>query len=248
MRYATRWPIVGAMNAREGRNRLPGNDAIRFADRRKAGVLLGKAVAQLNLPPPVVVLGLPRGGMPVAFEVAQAIDAPLDVLAVRKIGMPGQRELAIGAIAHGGVTVRESGAAAIYRDLGSSFAQLAARERKELERRESVYRAGRPPLDLGGRHAVLVDDGLATGATMLAALRAVRRLGAASVTAAAPVASPEAATRIAAEADHVVFLETPSILFAVGEWYDDFSQLEDIDVWEYLSRASRRHPFKPPAD
>jgi putative phosphoribosyl transferase len=226
--------------------RSSGNEAVRFENRRSAGVLLGEAVEKLRLQPPVVVLGLPRGGMPAAFEVAKAIDAPLDVLVVRKIGMPGQRELAIGAIAHGGEVVREPEAAPFMGSLVPPFARLVAIERAELERREKFYRRGLPPLDVAGRHVVLVDDGIATGATMLAAIRAARKLGASSVTVAAPVASPEAAVRIRREADRVVFLETPSILFAVGEWYDDFGQLEDIDVWEYLSRASRRHPIAAP--
>jgi len=125
--------------------------------------------------------------------------------------------------------------------------RATAIEREELERRERFYRSGLPPLDVTGRHVVLVDDGIATGSTMLAAIHAARKLGARSVTAAAPVAGPEAAVRIRAASDRVVFVDTPSILFAVSEWYEDFGQLEDIDVWEYLSRASRRHPFKPPA-
>jgi predicted phosphoribosyltransferase len=218
---------------------LHGNDAVRFETRHAAGRKLGEAVSQLRLEPPVLVLGLPRGGVPVAYEVASAIDAPLDVLVVRKVGMPGQPELAIGAIGPGGVIVHEPGATA-------SFARLAAAERRELRRRENLYRRGLPPLDLAGRNVVLVDDGLATGATMIAAIRAARRLGAMSVTAAAPVAGPEALERIRAEADRVAILETPPILFAVGEWYDHFEQLEDIEVSGLLARAARRHPFTPP--
>lgn len=223
-----------------------GADAIRFENRRSAGVLLGDEVAKLRIPAPAIVLGLPRGGMPAAFEVAMAIDAPLDVMLVRKIRMPGQHELAIGAIAHGGVVVRAPGAASFLRSLRPSFAQLAAAEHRELERRESIYRGGLPPLDIVGCHVVLVDDGIATGATMLAAIRASRKLGAASVTAATPVVSQQVALRIAGESDRIAFLETPSILFAVSEWYEDFDAIEDIDVWEYLSRASRRHPVRPP--
>lgn len=223
------------------------HDAFRFSDRRSAGIQLGAAVAALRLQPPVVVLGLPRGGVPVAYEVASAIDAPLDVMVVRKIGMPGQPEFAIGAIAMGGVVVRESGIESFLSSLEPSFAALAATERRELQRREHIYRSGLPPLQVAGRNVVLVDDGLATGATMLAAIRAARRARAASIVAAAPVASPEAAARVAVEADQTVFLETPQILFAIGEWYDEFEQLEDIEVCGILARAARRHPFKPPA-
>jgi predicted phosphoribosyltransferase len=219
---------------------------MRFSDRRQAGALLGEAVARLRIPLPVTVLGLPRGGVPVAFEVAKVIDAPLDVLTVRKIGMPGQPELAIGAIASGDVVVHEPGAASFLPSLDPPFSQLAAAERRELRRREGMFRHGLPPLDLAGRNVVLVDDGVATGSTMLAAIRAARKRHAASVIVAVPVASPEAAARIAAEADQVAILETPEILFAVGEWYDRFEQIEDIEVCELLAHAARRHPFKPP--
>jgi putative phosphoribosyl transferase len=160
--------------------------------------------------------------------------------------MPGQPELAIGAIASGGVTVHEPGAVPFLSSLEPPFHTLAAAERRELRRRERVYRLGLPPLDLAGRTVVLVDDGAATGSTMLAAIRAARKLRAAYIVAAAPVASPEAAVRIAAEADDTVFLETPEILFAIGEWYEQFEQLEDIEVNGLLIRAARHHPFKPP--
>jgi len=223
------------------------HDTFRFADRRAAGKLLGRAVAALRIPTPVTVLGLPRGGVPVAFEVANALDAPLDVLAVRKIGMPGQPELAIGAIAVGGVIVHEARATPFLGTVRPSFPELAAAERRELRRRENLYRQGLPPIDVAGRNVVLVDDGLATGATMVAAIRAARRLGAASVIAAAPVAGPEAALRIAGEADQVTILETPEILFAVGEWYHEFPQLEDMEVCGLLARAARRHPFLAPS-
>src|SRR5579864_1691989 len=146
-----------------------------FADRTAAGRELGAAVARLPLQAPVVVLGLPRGGVPVAVEVAQALRAPLDVIVVRKVGMPGQPELALGALATGGVTVQELPGYGGFESGGQEFAALAERERRELVRREQLYRAGRPPLQLAGKTAVLVDDGLATGATMLAAVRAARK-------------------------------------------------------------------------
>lgn len=212
----------------------------RFPNRHAAGVALGQAVRQLCIASPSLVLGLPRGGVPVAYEVAVTLGAPLDVMVVRKIGMPGQPELAIGAIAIDGIVVHETRAEAFLPSL-PSFGHLAARERRELERRERVYRAGLPPLDLARQHVVLVDDGIATGATMLAAVRAARKLRAAAVVVAAPVTSPEAAARLAAEADDVVFLQTPRQLRAIGEWYDDFPQLEDIEVCELLARARHRH-------
>ena len=223
-----------------------GSDTGRFTSRRSAGVMLGQVVARLGMKPPVLVLGLPRGGVPVAFEVARILDAPLDVLVVRKIGMPGQPELAIGAIAAGDVVVREPLSLSLLPSPRPSFADLAASERRELLRRERVYRRGLPPLDLTGRTVVLVDDGIATGSTMLAALRAAHKLGAASVIVAAPVASPEAAARIADEADQMAIIETPQVLFAIGEWYDHFEQLEDLEVCELLATAARRLPFDAP--
>lgn len=213
-----------------------------FTDRRAAGRQLAGAVAALGLRPPVVVLGLPRGGVPVAFEVARALRAPLDVMPVRKVGMPGQPELALGAIAAGGVIVRQPLRYTGYGPDAQEFAALAEHERGELERRERLYRAGRPPLELTGKTAVLVDDGLATGATMLAAVRAARQAGAAAVVAAAPVASDEAAALIGAECDAIAILGIPPALRAVGEWYLDFGQVEDREVRELL-QDSERKPF-----
>lgn len=212
-----------------------------FADRRAAGRKLAGAVAGLGLRPPLVVLGLPRGGVPVAFEVARELHAPLDVMLVRKVGMPGQPELALGAVAAGGITLQQPLHFPGYGPDAQEFAVLAARERGELERREQLYRAGRPPLELTGKTAVLVDDGLATGATMLAAVRAARKAGAAAVVAAAPVASDEAAALIGAECDAIVILGIPPSLRAVGEWYLDFGQVEDREVCELLQDSGRKH-------
>ena len=211
-----------------------------FADRAAAGAELASAVRELILPAPLIVLGLPRGGVVVAYEVARQLHAPLDVLVVRKIGSPTQREFAIGAIATGGVLIREP-AAALLDSEAREFEKLADAERVELERRERTYRAGLAPLDLRGATAILVDDGLATGSTMLAAVRAARRLGASMVVAAAPVGSDEAAARLAGEADHVAVLRIPPMLHAVGEWYDDFTQVEDEEVRELLKRAHAAH-------
>ena len=219
-------------------HRMGGMSLRPFADRRAAGAQLASAISRRALRAPVVVLGLPRGGVPVAFEVARALRAPLDVMPVRKVGMPGQPELALGAIAAGGVTVRQPLGYAGFEPDAREFAALADAERGELERREQLYRRGRPPLELEGKTAILVDDGLATGATMLAAVRAARKAGAARVVAAAPVASNEAAGRIGAECDDTVILRIPPALRAVGEWYTDFGQLEDREVCELLEEST----------
>jgi putative phosphoribosyl transferase len=207
-----------------------------FANRSTAGVALARKLLQRNFQPPVLVLGLPRGGVPVAYEVARLMHAPLDVMLVRKVGMPGQPELAIGAVASGNITVSEPQMTAKIPDFQRMFARLAQEQRHELERRERLYRAGRPPLELHGKTVLLVDDGLATGSTMLAAVRAARQGGAATIVAAAPVASAEAAQLVAAEAEHVIILEVPREMFAIGSWYEDFEQLEDAVVCELLAR------------
>lgn len=211
-----------------------------FADRAAAGVALARKVLKQNFQPPVLVLGLPRGGVPVAYEVARVLNAPLDVLVVRKVGMPGEPEVAIGAIASGSIAVYEPRSAAQVPDFEPLFQRLAREERHELERRERLYRAERPPLDLRGKTAILVDDGLATGCTMLAAVRAARKGGAAMVVVAAPVASAEAAQLVGDEAERVLILEVQRGLFAIGSWYEDFEQLEDAVVCDLLER-NRAH-------
>ncbi len=209
-----------------------------FANRAQAGRELGEALAAHRLAPPLLVLGLPRGGVPVAFEVARRLSAPLDVLIVRKVGMPGQPELAIGAIAAGGVRVRNRLLPPqVVED--ATFRRLAARELVELRRRERVYRSGRAPLQLKGAHVVLVDDGLATGATMLAAIEAARHRGARRVAVAVPVASREAGNLVRAVADEVVILLTPPWLGSIGEFYEDFAQLEDAEVIRLLNEAAQ---------
>ncbi|HVN43909.1 MAG TPA: phosphoribosyltransferase family protein [Steroidobacteraceae bacterium] len=207
-----------------------------FADRAAAGEALAAMMQQRKLPPPLLILGLPRGGVPVAHEIACRLDAPLDVMLVRKIGMPGQPELAMGAVAPGGIVVRDASLERMFPDIGPDFERVAAQERLELARREQVYRAGLAPLALQGKTVVLVDDGLATGATMLAAVRAARAGGAARIVVAAPVASPQAARLVGEEADELVILETPEMLFAIGEWYERFEQLDDAEVCELLAR------------
>jgi len=209
-----------------------------FIDRRNAGLALASAAKRLRLPASTIVLALPRGGVPVAFEVAKALQAPLDVLVVRKIGMPANPEFAIGAVAPGDVLVREAGLVGFPRIPAFQFEEFVQRERRELDRRERAYRGARGPLDLHGHTALLVDDGLATGATMIAAIRAARRAGAQTVIASAPVASEDAATLIGGEADKTLFLETPAHLSSIGEWYDDFGQIEDDEVSALLERPT----------
>jgi putative phosphoribosyl transferase len=204
-----------------------------FANRSAAGIQLARAVQQQTTRTPGLVLGLPRGGVPVAYEVVRVLGAPLDVMPVRKIGMPGNSELAIGAIA-GRTVVRESNLS-IYVST-HDFEELARRQRAELRRRERLYRAGLPPLSLKGMEVLLVDDGLATGCTMLAAIREARRLRADLVLVAAPVASDSADALVRAEADKTIILETSAELSSVGDWYDDFSQVEDSEVCELLAR------------
>jgi len=211
-----------------------------FPHRAAAGAALAREMQQRSLRPPVLVLGLPRGGVPVAYEVARALDAPLDVMLVRKVGMPGQPELAIGAVASGDIVVHERAIEQEIPGIADAFDRIAAEERRELLRRERVYRAGLAPLVLKGKTVVLVDDGLATGSTMLAAVRAARAGGAAAIVVAAPVASPQAVQLLAAEADGIVILQIPAMLFAIGEWYDRFEQLEDDEVCRLLALHRRR--------
>jgi putative phosphoribosyl transferase len=206
----------------------------RFSDRRAAGQALAEALAAYANRSDVVVIGLPRGGVPVAVEVAQALRAPLDLLLVRKLGAPMQPELALGAIASGGFRVIDE---ALIRTLGvrpHEIAVVEAAEHTELARREAVYRSGRPPAPLAGRTVLLVDDGLATGATMRVAIQAVRAAHAARVVVAVPVAPAEALGRIQREADEVVCLHVPARFMGVGAWYEQFPQLRDEDVLSLL--------------
>lgn len=210
---------------------------MRFRDRTHAGRELASALEDRKGEDGLLVLALPRGGAPVACEVAEALDAPLDVFLVRKLGVPGREELAFGAIASGGARVLNDD---VVRALGISDAtidQVAAAEEKELRRRERAYRGDRPPPDVEGRAVVLVDDGLATGASMRAAVRAVREEGAGSVTVAAPVAAPDTVATMHEEADRVVAALTPPSFGAVGAWYERFEQTSDDEVVEILERA-----------
>jgi predicted phosphoribosyltransferase len=210
-----------------------------FTDRIQAGRALATALAGYAGRADVVVLGLPRGGVPVAAEVARAIAAPLDVLLVRKLGAPGQPELAVGAIAEGGVTlVNEDILASLGLDRRTIDGAIAV-ERPELERRLGAYRGGRPAADVEGRTALVVDDGLATGASMEAACRALAARGVARLVVAVPVAAPEACQRLRAFADEVVAVLAPVPFWAVGAWYRDFSQTTDEEVVETLAAAAK---------
>jgi putative phosphoribosyl transferase len=213
---------------------------VRFRDRPHAGRFLADRLEPLAGTPGLRVLALPRGGVPVAWEVAERLRAPLDVFVVRKLGLPTQPELAMGAIATGGVTV-------LNRDLVDKLAlpaelvdSVAREEQVELERRERLYRRDRPPVGIAGKTVILIDDGLATGATMRAAVQAVRRQGPARVIVAVPVGAPSTCDELAREVDEIVCILKPEIFEAIGLWYDDFSQTTDGEVRAYLDAAERR--------
>jgi putative phosphoribosyl transferase len=207
-----------------------------FRDRFEAGRLLGPAVAErLHGRSNVIVLALPRGGVPVGFEVARALGAPLDVFIVRKLGVPGHEELAMGAIASGGVRVLNDDVLRHIPVSPQAIEAVATREQAELVRREASYRGSKPPLDVHGKTVVVVDDGLATGSTMRAAVRALRAMDAGSIIVAVPVAARETCEELRAEVDDVVCLRTPEPFQAVGLWYEDFTQTTDEEVHELLA-------------
>ncbi|MFL5802539.1 MAG: phosphoribosyltransferase [Roseiflexaceae bacterium] len=208
-----------------------------FRDRREAGRLLAATLTAYANRPDVLVLALPRGGVPVAYEVARALGAPLDVFLVRKLGVPGHEELAMGAIATGGVRVLNK---EVVRALGIPdyvIEAVTAKEQQELERRERLYRGGRPPPDVRGRTVILVDDGLATGATMYAAVQALRQQQPASIVVAVPIAAPETCAELSEEVDEIICAVTPEPFHAIGLWYEDFSPTTDEEVRDLLARA-----------
>jgi putative phosphoribosyl transferase len=211
----------------------------RFKDRMHAGKLLAERLQDYAQHPNAIVLGLPRGGVPVGFAVAKALEVPLDVMLVRKLGVPGHEELAMGAVASGGQLVL---ATDVVQSLGitDDIIQAAARrEMAEIERREKLYRSGRPPLKLDGRVVILVDDGLATGSTMLAAVQAARAQNPARIVVAVPVGAPDTCRKLEAYADEVICLHMPEPFYAVGMWYDDFTQTTDEEVIRLLDQAPR---------
>jgi putative phosphoribosyl transferase len=210
----------------------------RFRDRTEAGRRLAERLHEYAGRDDVLVLGLPRGGVPVGYEVAEALGLPLDVFVVRKLGVPGREELAMGAIATGGVIVLDEGVIRSLRIGTRELEQVVSRERREVERREAAYRNGRGLPELSGKTVVLVDDGLATGSTMRAAARAAHRHEPQRVVVAAPVAAPETCRDLRADADDVVCVLTPSPLLAIGLWYDDFAQTTDDEVRDLLDRSA----------
>lgn len=209
-----------------------------FENRRDAGRQLAERLLGYANREDIAVLALPRGGVPVAYEVARRLNAPLDVFVVRKLGLPGHPELAMGAIAHG-VRVMNEEVVRYYAVSAAAIGRVAEAEGRELERRENAYRDGLPPLDLTGKTAILVDDGLATGASMRAAVRAVKPLGAGRTVVAVPVASREICEALRREVDEVVCLLTPDHFYAVGQVYRDFGQTDDGEVRDLLARAAR---------
>jgi predicted phosphoribosyltransferase len=208
-----------------------------FRDRREAGRLLAAKLAGYANRQDVLVLALPRGGVPVAYEVARALNAPLDVFLVRKLGVPGHEELAMGAVATGGVRVLNED---VVRSLGIPeyvIEEIAKQEQRELAWRERLYRDDRLPPNIRGRIVILVDDGLATGATMRAAIEALRQQQPARIVVAVPTASPQSCEELKAEVDDVICAITPEPFYAVGLWYQDFSQTTDEEVRDLLARS-----------
>ncbi len=209
---------------------------ILFEDRRDGGLQLAEKLQALK-DEPCVVLGLPRGGVPVAYEIARALHAPLDVFLVRKLGSPMNPEYAIGAIASGGVRVLDSDEAWRLGLNAHDVGRIETRERAELSRREAVYRRSRPPEPLAGKTVVIVDDGIATGSTMTAALRAVRHAGASRVVAAAPVIAADTVEALTKEADQLIYVAAPVQFLSVSSFYHSFPQTSDAEVRHLLTRG-----------
>lgn len=234
-------PLLGTHAASRAGGKEEGL-CMRFRDRKEAGRLLAQSLSEYSSRPDVIVLALPRGGVPVADEVAEALNAPLDILVVRKLGVPGQEELALGAIAAGGARVLNE---EIVRCLGiteETITAIAQRELRELERRERLYRGDTPALELNGRTIILVDDGLATGSSMRAAVAAVREQNPARIVVAVPVAAGSTCELFNQPAEGMVCVctEAEEPFYAVGLWYENFSQTTDQEVRELLNRARQR--------
>ena len=212
-----------------------------YRDRREAGRQLAAKLAAYAGRPDVLVLALPRGGVPVAYEVARALAAPLDIFLVRKLGLPGHEELAMGAVASGGIRVLNEEVVQALRIPEEVIDEVAAVELEELERRERLYRGDRPPPDVRGRTVILIDDGLATGSTMRAAIAALRRQHPARIVVAVPVGAPETCAEFQDEADEAICALTPDPFYAVGLWYGDFTQTTDEEVRDLLEQAGAEH-------
>lgn len=211
-----------------------------FQDRTDAGQQLAKKLNEYAGRADVVVLALPRGGVPVAYEVAQALQAPLDVFVVRKLGLPGHEELAMGAIASGGVRILNREVIDAMRIPGEVIDAVSEREQQELARREQLYRDDNPSLSLQDHVAILVDDGLATGASMAAAITALRAREPEEIVVAVPIADAESCELFVQRVDRIVCLETPDPFFGVGLWYENFTQVRDEEVRDLLTRAAER--------
>ncbi len=212
---------------------------IRFRDRREAGRILGQRLATYANRSDVLILALPRGGVPVAFEVAKALKAPVDVFIVRKLGVPGDEELAMGAVATGGIRVLNENVIRALEIPETVIETVTEKEKQELERREFIYRGDRPPLDVRARTVILVDDGLATGSTMRAAVAALKQQQPARIIIAVPVASPSTCEELRSEVNEIVCLATPEPLFAISLWYEDFSQTSDEEVRDLLEQTMK---------
>jgi predicted phosphoribosyltransferase len=209
-----------------------------FHDRFDAGRLLASKLRRFANRSDTVVLALPRGGVPVGFEVAKALNAPLDVFVVRKLGVPGYEELAMGAIASGGIRVLNEDLVRAAGIPDEVIDQVAAEEEQELERRERDYREGRPPVDVQGRTVILVDDGLATGSSMRVAVLALKRKKPAYIVVAVPVSAPTTCAELESEVNQIVCAATPEPFRSVGQWYGDFTQTSDEEVRDLLRRAA----------
>jgi predicted phosphoribosyltransferase len=217
-----------------------------FQDRHDAGRQLAVRLLPYAGRDDIVVLALPRGGVPVGYEVARALGAPLDIFLVRKLGVPGHEELAMGAIASGGVRVLNQRVIDALKIPPEVIEQVTAMELEELERREREYRDGRSPVEVAGRVAILVDDGLATGATMRAAIAALHRRGPGRIVAAVPVGAAETCSDLRQEADEAVCAQEPTEFYAVGLWYEDFAQTSDEEVRDLLARANNHEAAGAP--
>ena len=212
-----------------------------FRNRQQAGQILASRLEKYANREHVIVLGIPRGGVPVAFEVAKALNQPLDIFVLRKLGVPGYEELAFGAIGSGGVRVVNANLVA---ELGLSDVQVAAvirTEQEELKRRETIYRGNRPPLEVRGRTVILIDDGIATGSSILAAIHALRQMQPAGIVVGTPVGPPDTVIRLQREVNELVCVEMPESFYGVGQFYVDFSQVSDQEVNELLDRAFQEH-------
>lgn len=214
----------------------------RFFNRREAGMELAEKLSRFAGRHDVIVLGLARGGVPVAFEVARGLRVPLDVFVVRKLGAPGHEEFAIGAIASGGVRVLNTEAIQLLGMTQAAIERETRRELQELERREREYRDDRPPINVKGRTVIVVDDGLATGATMQAAITALRKQHPTQIIVAAPVVAADTCQNLRATADDCVYVQSPDPFYGVGLWYEDFSPTSDAEVISLLEMAARMPP------